>query len=85
MMAILQVSTFQEFAGWLFSAVFFALMGLFWYWVSHSITELGKTVGDMKERINQMEKYQVRMEEQLSALRQEVMKLVNRSRGGKSC
>ena len=56
-------------------------MGLFWYWVSHSITELGKTVGDMKERINQMEKYQVRMEEQLSALRQEVMKLVNRSRG----
>lgn len=77
-MSILQIATFPEFIGWLFGAIFFALFGLFWYWVSHSFSEFGRAIDNMNDRINTMEKNQVRMEEKLSALRQEEAKLVDR-------
>ena len=77
-MSILQIATFLEFTGWLFGVIFFALFGLFWYWLSHSISEFGRAINDMNNRINTMEKNQVRMEEKIAALRQEEEKLVNR-------
>lgn len=77
-MSILQIATFPEFTGWLFGAIFFALFSLFWYWVSHSFSELGRAIDNMDDRINAMEKNQVRLEEKIAALRQEVEKLVNR-------
>lgn len=72
MQSLLQIATFSEFSGWLFGAIFFALMGLFWYWVSHNVTEMNDNIKELNERINMLEKIQVRLEEQLAALRKEV-------------
>lgn len=79
-MALLQLSSFVDFTGWLFGIVFCALVGLFWFWVSRSVAELKEELSSINDRINTIEKNNVRMEEQLHTLRDDLAKTANSQR-----
>lgn len=76
MLSLLQIATFGDFAGWLFGVIFSALMGLFWFWIRHSVAEMSDNIKELNGRINKLERNQVRMEEQLSSLRKEVSQYI---------
>lgn len=79
-MSILQIASFAEFSGWLFGFVFCGLIAIFWYWVSHSFSDIRDDISSVQELVNSMEKNQIRMEEQLSALRRELAQSVDKQR-----
>lgn len=79
-MNILQIATFAEFSGWLFGLVFCGLIAIFWYWISHSFSDIRDDINAVQELVNSMEKNQIRLKEQLAALRREIAQSVDKQR-----